>query len=334
MRKIKFLLVPFLLMFTLALVLSIPSTVMAQTPLQVSGGRGDNQVLLLSSNLPETSTAPIEMMPQGSTGGASADPPGYKVVLTPKEEAELAQKNALMQQIDHLTAAGYSPDQIRTALKLSPPTAISGAALLGGITPNSGTDPNYGYCNMSIWKEPESQPNWCGPGSGEAVISAWKSVPPSGYADATAYMTYLATKACKSGQKVPNCTGMMNGNTTYVSDWAYIVNHEIGISWYAGYQPSGLADYQAKLRNDIYYNSHPVNNLVDTKGLPGWGTYSCSHFLAADAYNFTSDTIWYGDTAPNSARSGGAPYPYGYHSVPLSNFYNSHVHVAGNWIMW
>ena len=191
--------------------------------------------------------------------------------MTPKQEKELAQKHALVEKIQRLEAAGYQPAQIKKMLKLGNQAAPSEMLGLEAV-PLSGTG-DAGYCSMSIWKEPESQPNWCGPGSGEAVISNWRTVPPSGYADATAYMTYLATQ-------------MMSGNTTTVSTWILSSTTRSAGTYYEKASLTGLADYENKLTFDIYYVSHPVNHLIRTTNLPGWGGYSCNHYVQPGTTSF------------------------------------------------
>jgi hypothetical protein len=242
----------------------------------------------------------------------AADRPGPQYSLTSLERQQVTEKWARVHLVERLEAEGRTAADIWQILHPGHAATPMGS-------------PDYGVCSMSIWKEPEDQPNWCGPGSGTAVISNWRSI-----SDPAGYMQYLAVSACKPGQTPPDCTGMMTGNTTYVDDWIYITNHEIGTTWYVRYNPSGLADYQAKLRWDIYYEGHPINNVVWTGPLPGWGGYNTPHYVAASAYNIPGNTITYGDTAPNSA----SPYddPFGWHTVSLSNFYNNSIATLYNLI--
>ncbi|RLC89193.1 MAG: hypothetical protein DRI37_04410 [Chloroflexi bacterium] len=251
--------------------------------------------------------------------------------MTAQQQQELARKHALVARIWELKAKGYSTEEIQRTLNVEV-----------GFSPKGG-NPTHGYCSMGLWKEPESEPNWCGPGSGTAVISNWRSVPPSGYSDAMAYMTYLAEDACKQGQTSPNCTGMIAYNSqgtkiTRSSDWIYIVNHEIGTWWYEKRYPKDIDDYKYMLEADIYWCSHPLNNSVETKWLPSWGAHSCAHYVAANRYSFQSnevnDEVKYGDSAPNSATGYGNPF--GWHWIHIDTFYNEHIDTSngGNLVIW
>lgn len=260
------------------------------------------------------------------TGGA-ADDPNAVIQLTAQQEQELAQKHALIARIWELKAKGYSTEEIWRALE-----GKSGVSLERG-------SPMYGSCSMGLWKEPESEPNWCGPGSGTAVISNWRSVPPPGYYSAIGYMTYLAEDACKQGESPPNCTGMIRYNSqgkklTYARDWIYIVNDEIGTSWYEKNYPASVSAYKTLLEADIYWSGHSLNNSVETKWLPSWGEHSCGHFVAANKYNFYNNKVRYGDSAPDSATGYGNPF--GWHWISIETFYNDHIngYNGGGLVIW
>lgn len=249
-----------------------------------------------------------EQPPQpGTTNGAYDD--HRKIPLTPKQQKELDQKYTTINQIHNLEASGYTSTQILQMLNLDT-----------NVIPLSGTL-NAGYTTIGLWKEPEEQPNWCGPGSATAVISNWKSVPPSPWGSVLEYMTYLATQACKYGQTYPNCTGMMSGGGTPVADWVYIVNQQINYNWYEVSYVT-LATFKNDLQVDIYYTSHPLNNLIKTTYLPNWAGWSANHYVVAYAYDFNANTISYGDTAPNSANGGRTPHPFGRWTWDLSSFYS------------
>lgn len=189
----------------------------------------------------------------------------------------------------------------------------------------------YGSCSMGLWKEPESEPNWCGLGSGTAVISNWRSVPPSGYYSAIEYMTYLAEDACKQGESPPYCTGMMSGTITWADDWVHIVNNEIGTYWYEKNYPASVSAYKILLEADTYWSGHPLNHLVESRGLPSWGQHTCGHLVAANGYNFYSNQVRYGDSAPNSATQYGNPF--GWHWWSLDDFYQ-HIVDRGKLVIW
>jgi len=238
----------------------------------------------------------------GATGGAYHNP-NDTTVLTPSQKAELQRKHDLIKRLEQLKSAGYSEAEIRQLLGL--PKKIEDAS----ISPDGGTV-NYGTTYMGLWKEPESEPNWCGPGSGKAVISNWKT-PPS--------MSYLANDAprtCHSG----SCNGMMTGNITWDTDWRDIVNHEIGTTWYEIAHPSSVSSYKNVLENEIYWLDHPFVNIVHTYGLDGWSWYNTTHYLATNGYSFYSNQLRYGDTAPNSASPAGNPF--GWHWRDINDFYN------------
>jgi len=110
-------------------------------------------------------------------GGAAYDPS----IPVPQEQIRaLQEKLALAKRIQELVNAGYSVEEIRNIMhmpRLFP--YVKGSAL-------ASRSDDSAWCYMQIWKEPEDQPNWCGPGSGKAVLSNWK-IPPS--------MAYLANEA-------------------------------------------------------------------------------------------------------------------------------------------
>jgi len=275
-------------------------------------------MILLFLSLAVTSVLAQDPVAEGSATGGAAYDPNMKVPLTPQQQKELDQKHALVEQIWKLKKEGYSDNEIRRVLdlpKTPSPDEFS-------PTPKGGSY-NYGYSYMGLWKEPESEPNWCGPGSGKAVISNWTS-PPT--------MQYLAENACKVGESPPNCTGMMSGNVTYAHNWAHIVNDEIGTTWYELKNPTSVADYKGYLEVDIYWNSHPLNNVVKTSGLAGWGSYNTAHYVAANRYNFPDNLVYYGDTAPNSASPNGNPF--GWHAKDIDVFYNNHIAAQYNLIIW
>jgi hypothetical protein len=188
------------------------------------------------------------------------------------------------------------------------------------VTPQGGTL-DAGYATIGLWEEPDNQQYWCGPGSATAVISNWRSVPPAPFDSALQYMTYLATQACKNGQSYPNCTGMMTGGGTPVADWVYIVNNQININWYEVSNVT-LVDFKSHLQTDLYYASHPLNNLIKTTNLPNWGSYSANHYVVAYAYDFNTNTLSYGDTAPDSANGYRTPHPFGRWTWDLTSFYD------------
>ncbi len=277
-------------------------------------------VLLLQVALPlgalADGTAP------GKNGTGPAFPPGGAAydpsIPVPQAQVKALQKKlALAKRIQMLVDEGYSVEEIRHILHMPRLFPYAKANALANRSDDSA------WCYMQIWKEPENHPNWCGPGSGKAVLSNWLSHPPS--------MEYLANEAprpCHDG----SCKGMMTGNVTYASDWTYVVNHQIGYTWYAMTNPNGLESYKYYLKLDISWYGHPVNNIVDTWYLPGWGAYHAHHYLAANQYIFSSDWIHYGDTASNSASPNGNPF--GWHWVRLSSFYNVNVVGAYNLIIW
>ena len=264
-------------------------------------------------------TPAVDGQPQeGATGGAYHNP-NDTTVLTPRQKAELQRKHDLIKRLEQLKAAGYSEAEIRQILDLPKKSTDN------SLSPNGGTV-NYGTTYMGLWKEPESQPNWCGPGSGKAVISNWKT-PPS--------MSYLANEAPRTcyhnsctGQNF--CNGMMTYHCdsqctdckwiTFDTDWRDIVNHEIGTTWYEIAHPSSVSSYKNILENEIYWLDHPFVNVVHTYGLDGWGWYDTNHYLATNSYSFYSNQLRYGDTAPNSASPAGNPF--GWHWRDIDNFYN------------
>ena len=284
-------------------------------------------VLLLQVLLPSGVLADQSLPKKGNSdpvfppGGAAYDP----TIPIPLEELKaLQEKLVLMEKIRKLVDAGYSVAEIRSIMHM--PGLFPYAK---GSTIASRSD-DSAWCYMRIWKEPEDQPNWCGPGSGKAVLSNWK-IPPS-----MAYLANDAPRPCHpqyDGNKT-HCYGMYipSIRKTLATDWTYIVNHQIGYTWYAMTNPNGLSAYKSYLEMDISWYGHPVNNVVNTIRLPGWGTYRTYHYVAANQYIFSSDLIHYGDTAPNSASPNGDPF--GWHWVSLSMFYNRNVVGAYNLIIW
>lgn len=148
------------------------------------------------------------------------------------------------------------------------------------------------------------------------------------------YMAYLAEDACKPGEQPPNCTGMMNGNVTWASDWVHIVNNEIGQWFYGIYHPSGVNSYKSKLQIDIWGADHPLAQIAWTRDLPGWGIWEANHYLASNEYNFYANKVRYGDSAPNSATPHGNPF--GWHWRDIDDFYNNHINHGSsyNLIFW
>lgn len=266
-----------------------------------------------------------EQPPTPPPGGASVDP--NPVPLTPEEEKALASKLEQLEKIRSLKALGVSPAEIRERLHSLPDVTPSypqnmlpDAALMPHNTLLSYDD--VGYCVMSLWREPEEETNWCGPGSGMAVLSNWITVPPSGY-DAESYMEYLAGR-------------MMSGGGTNINTWRYVVNDVIDQTWYFVGNASSLSSYEEYLKSDIYYSGRPMNNLVDTWRLLGWAEYSCNHYVAAYAYDIPSNYLYYGDSAPDSANGSLTPNPYGFHNTQLDDFYEDmdNYNSGYHYIVW
>jgi hypothetical protein len=272
-------------------------------------------LILLMLLIPVTSVQGQGVLPPIPPGGAAADP--YPVPLTPEQIKVSTQKVEKLEKIKALKDKGISPGEIRTQVTL--PTDM-----VFLFPQNSLSSDDSGYASMGLWKEPENQPNWCGPGSGMAVISNWRTVPPGGYT-AESYMSHLASL-------------MMSGQTTYISTWLSVVNNEIGYTFYVQGNPSTVASYISYMKSDIYYNGHPFNNLVDTVRLPGWAGYSASHYVAVYSYMITGSTsyLYYGDSAPDSANGSLTPNPYGWHSTGINNFYEDmdNYNPGYHYIMW
>jgi hypothetical protein len=221
-------------------------------------------------------------------------------VWTEEQQKELAHKHTLIAEIQKMKGDGYSETEIRQML------GLPAASLDPNFPTPAGGSYNYGYAYMGLWKEPENQANWCGPGSGKAVISNWRT-PPS--------MWYLASKMIDSD------------GLTSVNKWISVVNQEIGTTWYEKVYRNNVnvATYKDYLEIDIFWNSHPLNHLVTTKGLYGWGNRAVNHFLAVNRYDFVHNRLTYGDTAPNSANPGGEPDPFGWHTVDIDTFFNNNI---------
>ena len=254
-------------------------------------------------------------------GGAAYDP----TIPVPREQVKVLQaKLEMVKKIQELIDAGYSVKEIRDIMHMPRLFPYAKGSDLAGRGDDSA------WCYMQIWKEPETQPNWCGPGSGKAVLSNFLANPPS-----MEYLAKEAPRAChpKYDGNATHCYGMFipSIQKTLAVDWTSIVNDQIG-GYYAMTNPNGLDAYKNYLKWDISWNGHPVNNIVNTEGLPGWGTWSTDHYLAANQYIFSSDWIHYGDTAPNSASPNGNPF--GWHWWPLSSFYSTNVVGAYNLIIW
>lgn len=252
-------------------------------------------------------------MPPGSWGAASDD--GQAPVLTSEQQEELARKDAGFAKFQKLWAQGAPENEIRAALGLAPRADASPASY-----------PVADSVYMGLWKEPENQPNWCGPGSGMAVLSTFISIPPPGYGSPDAYMAYLASR-------------MMTGNTTTVANWVSVVNSKISPAFYESHYCTGVEDFKAKLVEDISYQRHPINNPIWTQRLPNWAGYACAHYVAANGYNIPdnpSATITYGDSAPDSANGSLTPNPYGRWTWNLNDFYTQLPPANGGTptIMW
>lgn len=177
---------------------------------------------------------------------------------------------------------------------------------------------DYGEVTMSLWQEPQygTADNWCGPGSTTAVVGQWRgdavvdnySGPEGNGPDA--YMTYLA-----------NTLGEYDGVQTSLDNYVRVTNNQIGTSWYVGENPAGFTDYQNYLWYEITVYGHPLVDVVNANGLPGW-SYNVAHWVTTKQYWDSGNTTTYGDTAGfYQGRSMSANW----NTVALDDFYINHV---------
>lgn len=178
---------------------------------------------------------------------------------------------------------------------------------------------DYGQVTMSLWQEPQSGAgtnNWCGPGSTTAVVGQWRgNAVVDNYSGSEglgpdAYMAHLA-----------NTLGEYDGVQTSLDSYLRVTNNQIGSSWYVGSNPADFNDYKNKLWYEIQVYGHPLADVVNANGLPGWNK-NVAHWVTTKQYWVSGNTTTYGDTAgTHQGRSMGANW----NIVNLDDFYNNHV---------
>ena len=210
--------------------------------------------------------------------------------------------------------------------------------------------PDYASLDMPVWMEPQSPYkyapgavypyNWCGPGTTSGVVSRWivmfgdvdpvPNYPAHGIypAGKDAYQNHLAYdlgEVANLGDADP-----WTDFTTY-DQMIYATNLDGSTGgFYIQSNPLTLSSYISLLYADLHDSRVPLIPVVNTNGLPGWGTRSVNHWVSVKQFWQGGNTTTYGDSAGPIQGSGST---YGWHVVRLDWFYGR-IAAAYNSVVW
>lgn len=179
--------------------------------------------------------------------------------------------------------------------------------MLVGVNPNATTSKWLNVGAAETYRQPEGTAyrNYCGPAATQVAIRArTSSVPGLSTVGAGEYIDP------NSGVTATNIKAYIN---SYLNTTFYIVGSSPDESYF-GYL----------IQEDIY-TGYVVITGAKTNGMPGWGSTSVNHFVAAYAYDYSNSTnkrAYYVDTGSEYAGhhySSGGNY---FNNVKLSDFFS------------